>query len=295
MAWPPTQDDKPHHVSFPLATKLAPESSFPYALHPASADKPLVHAFLSEQSLEQVVADYKREIIDKLVPSLEGKPTVASSSAGAPPRSDPGTGGRAQVNPPGIPAQPPSGSGGAGPRGLPPTHPSLGAADLDPLAASPNLFRPPSLFGGGGRPGGGIVGGGPGGGGGGGMFMDPSQFPSAGDLNPSPRGFHPPGARWDPITPFQPPGGGGAGFHPNVPRAGGPFAGEPDNDEFMPPGTQGDRTDFGIRFPGQYQGGRGGGGAGRGGFGGGMGGGGGGFGVRPRPLSHSIPSQQRAR
>jgi proteasome inhibitor subunit 1 (PI31) len=216
------------------------------------------------------VREYKTEIVDKLVPSLEGKPTLEQRGS----TSDARRGERQQVNPPGIPAHPGPGDGGSqGFRGLPPTHPSIGAADLDPLAASPNAFRPPSLFGGG-QPRGGMPGG---------MMMDPSQFPShPGPMNPSPHGFHPPGARWDPITPFQPPGGGGGGFHPNIPR-GGAFGGEPDNDEFMPPGMEGGNADFGIRFPGQHRGGGQGGAGGRGGFGGG------GFGVRPRRVSLTHP------
>jgi hypothetical protein len=46
----------------------------------------------------------------------------------------------------------------------------------------------------------------------------------------------PPGARFDPVGPFgrRPSPGGIPG-----PRRGGPFSGEPDNDEFMPPGFGG--------------------------------------------------------
>ena len=50
----------------------------------------------------------------------------------------------------------------------------------------------------------------------------------------------PPGARFDPIAPVRPPFGPGGGGRPGgIGRPGGrapPRSGEPDNDEFMPPG-----------------------------------------------------------
>ncbi|KAJ1668904.1 hypothetical protein IW140_000030 [Coemansia sp. RSA 1813] len=59
----------------------------------------------------------------------------------------------------------------------------------------------------------------------------------------------PPGARFDPVTPFRPmPGGpgympgrgrGGRGRGGRGRGAGGPFGGDPDNDAFMPPGGSG--------------------------------------------------------
>lgn len=89
---------------------------------------------------------------------------------------------------------------------------------------------------------------------GGGMYVGPGH-PIFGSRNPPGQrgptgpwggdGFlppmgAPPGARFDPVGPF---GGGlgrpGPGGVPGIPRRGGPFGGEPDNDEFMPPGFGG--------------------------------------------------------
>lgn len=48
----------------------------------------------------------------------------------------------------------------------------------------------------------------------------------------------PPGARFDPVGPFGSPSRGGFGGEVPGPRRGfGPRGGEPDNDEFMPPGA----------------------------------------------------------
>lgn len=90
---------------------------------------------------------------------------------------------------------------------------------------------------------------------GGGMYVGPNhpifgqgrqpggtgpQGPWGGDGFLPPMGA-PPGARFDPVGPFGPMGGGGAGIGGFPGRGGGarpyggPFSGEPDNDEFLPP------------------------------------------------------------
>lgn len=115
----------------------------------------------------------------------------------------------------------------------------IGRSDLEPLGGR-NPFAPPPLF--------------PGGSGGDGMFLGPSQLfrdrmePRWGGDGFLPPMGAPPGARFDPVGPFEAPrsgsghrfpgllgggGGGGRGFGPG----GGGGAAGPDNDEFMPPGA----------------------------------------------------------
>ncbi|KAI9219791.1 hypothetical protein BC828DRAFT_385193 [Blastocladiella britannica] len=153
-------------------------------------------------------------------------------------------------------------------------HPSpfsIGHRDLDPLGGMPPMMPPP--FGGrgdaggygplGGFPYGGGDGGGSimgpghplfGGDGGGGSFGGPATGPWGGDQY-LPPGAVPPGARFDPIGPFVPPGGGPGGTWPHggpggpggVPAAGrgrgrgrgmpGYQSGEPDPDALQPPGS----------------------------------------------------------
>ncbi|RKP25554.1 hypothetical protein SYNPS1DRAFT_28715 [Syncephalis pseudoplumigaleata] len=126
---------------------------------------------------------------------------------------------------------------------------NIGAADLDPLAASPMAGGPGGLR----LPGRG------GGSGGGGMHVGPEHpiFRPDTDMPPDhgrgagifggpqplPRGSVPPGARFDPIGPFGPdpsapprPGRGRGGFGGGFGGGGGgPFSGDPDNDELPPP------------------------------------------------------------
>ncbi|KAJ3373130.1 hypothetical protein GGF31_001118 [Allomyces arbusculus] len=139
-------------------------------------------------------------------------------------------------------------------------HPaSVGHRDLDPLGGVPPMG--PYPFGGGAH-GRGPMGpfGGPGpmpfgpGGDGGGSIMGPGHPLFAGPSGSGggpwggdrflPPGAVPPGARFDPIGPQVPPGGGPGGFRPPFQGAGrgrgrgsaGPFSGEPDPDELPPPG-----------------------------------------------------------
>ncbi|KAL7409049.1 PI31 proteasome regulator N-terminal-domain-containing protein [Mrakia frigida] len=301
------EDDKPHNFSIPLLTSFAPSTSFPFTLPVQSSaptdtsssdeeeivdrsgnttpvnDYSLLDAYISESNLQELVDQYKKEVIVRFIPGLlkegyeEGPPPTTTSSSST----------RTQTNPPALPSsplssQPPARTfipplAGSQPPSTTSPYPNIGSSDLDPLAASPNAFHPPSLFPGSSRPPAIFP---PGaGGGGGGMYMDPSSFNRPYPVGGGGDFARPPGARFDPVGPFGPPGGGGGGFHPAGGGGGrGGFAGgDPDNDEFMPPGEGG--PDGGLRFPGQWgpMGGQGQ-GRGRGGFGGGMGGGMGGFG-----------------
>ncbi|KAH8988599.1 PI31 proteasome regulator N-terminal-domain-containing protein [Lactarius akahatsu] len=90
----------------------------------------------------------------------------------------------------------------------------IGRRDLDPLGINPlGGFGPPPLF--------------PGSGGDG-MFVGPNH-PIFGQP--------PPGARFDPVGPGLGPFPGRTGFGPRGGQPGGGNVGDPDNDEFMPPGA----------------------------------------------------------
>ena len=101
----------------------------------------------------------------------------------------------------------------------------VGSYDLDPFAGSRGFVG----TGGGGMPyGGGMI-----------VGPDHPMFNNPGSSMPGmgrgglrfPTGAVPPGARFDPVNPFDPmgPATRGRGQRP-------PFSGDPDNDEFMPPG-----------------------------------------------------------
>ena len=80
------------------------------------------------------------------------------------------------------------------------------------------------------------------------MIMDPSHplFTQPPGFNPPgsgpmifPPGSIPPGVRFDPVTPLGPrfPMGTRPPGRPGFPRGSGPWSGEPDQDEFLPPGS----------------------------------------------------------
>ncbi|KAI9594231.1 PI31 proteasome regulator N-terminal-domain-containing protein [Syncephalis fuscata] len=210
--------------------------------------------FTSERQLERLIEESMNELaIIKMAHSSEGNTGGAGSSAARENRS-------VQPPPPSYEELYPHDS--SGDNGSNFGSSSIGAADLDPLAASPMV-------------------GGPGGlrlpgtsdryyGSGGGMHVGPEHpiFRPGGDTLPDidqgqgifggpqhlPRGSVPPGARFDPIVPFGPnPSGpprpgrggsrGGAPFGQGRGRGGpgrgggslGPFSGDPDNDELPPP------------------------------------------------------------
>lgn len=204
-------------------------SFYPYdAAKPGAS--PLVHGFISSNRIADFVSQLKLKVIQKLVPGLrkdgyveETEEVAASVAPANPPQAAPPA--RPRPVPPPFAEDIPYGF-------LPPQRPynpmEIGRRDLDPFGS--DAFAPPSLF----PPHGGD-----------GMFVGPdhpifgsrrrrSDGPWGGDGYLPPMGA-PPGARFDPIgpdpnNPLRPTFGG----RPR--RDGGPNTGEPDNDEFMPPG-----------------------------------------------------------
>ncbi|KAG0172140.1 hypothetical protein DFQ30_011120 [Apophysomyces sp. BC1015] len=204
-------------------------SFFPYE---KSDEKPLVHGFISSHRLNDFIVLFKINILQKLIPGLH-KPGYEEESACVRTTTTPSQ--PSQITPPEMP----------GPSGPSPVRPpifdrpiaaddpfsgrsdpfSVGRADLDPLAGSSRMPGGGGMFVGPGHP----------------MFGDRADDPDTifGGPEPLPRHSVPPGARFDPIGPFgRVPGRGGSqnlrgrgGFG----GRGGPFSGEPDNDEFLPP------------------------------------------------------------
>ncbi|TFK76033.1 hypothetical protein BDN72DRAFT_786314 [Pluteus cervinus] len=221
-------------ASLDIATNDFTSSSFfPHDLGAEDA-APLVHGFISSNRVTDFVSQLKLVVIQKLVPGLrkegyqEETSEAASNSSGqpvAPVQQPPPARPQAQ-QPPLPPIDDPLRD-----LRIPSRNPlEIGRRDLDPFPQNP--FNPPSLF--------------PHGDG---MFVGPDH-PIFGDRRgPAPRGpwggdgflppmGAPPGARFDPIGPgpvFPPRGGRGLGG----PGRGGNarFGGDPDNDEFMPPGS----------------------------------------------------------
>ncbi|KZO98005.1 hypothetical protein CALVIDRAFT_535602 [Calocera viscosa TUFC12733] len=213
--------------------------------------QPLVHGFISSNRVADFASLVKVGLVAKLAPGLEKEGLETTSEQQQPPPQ----GG------PSRPRQPPA-QGPEQPYALPPRQPyagsrnplSIGADDLLPPGFPPsNPFSPPRLF----DPNSG------------GMFVGP-QHPIFGDRGVGgvgelpgrgrrwggdgwlPEGAVPPGARFDPIGPGPLPGprfpGGGNPI--GGPRFGGGgrmppgFGGEPDNDEFLPPGMEGEGEDM---------------------------------------------------
>lgn len=187
----------------------------------------MINGFISSNRVADFISQLKLKIIQKLVPGLrkEGYSEEAermSAHIGRPaPGPEPATNPPARPRPamPPVPDDIPY-----GPRShIPPDNPlEIGRRDLDPFGT----FAPPPLF----PPHGGD-----------GMFVGPDhpifgsrnegwngrRGPWGGDAFLPPLGA-PPGARFDPIMPFNP------RFGSRPPRR---HTGEPDNDEFMPPGV----------------------------------------------------------
>lgn len=224
-------------TSFDVATDDFSSLSF-YPYDAGSSDaQPLIHGFISSNRVVDFMSQFKLKILQKIMPGLrkEGyaEDTTETTGSGArrPPDAEPGpsAGPQPQAPPQAPPRNP------FQPQPLFPDNPlEIGRRDLDPFA--PNPFSPPSLF--------------PPGSSGDGMFVGPDhpifgarrggvlpRGPWGGDGFLPPMGA-PPGARFDPIGPIPfpfprrggPPGSRGRG-------RGGPLSGEPDNDEFMPPGV----------------------------------------------------------
>lgn len=176
----------------------------------------------------------KLKILQKIIPGLrkEGYTEDNSESTASSARPPPEAGPSAEPRPRAPPQAPPRNP--FHPQPMFPDNPlEIGRRDLDPFATDP--FSPPSLF--------------PPSRNGGGMYVGPDhpifgaprgsipRGPWGGDGYLPPMGA-PPGARFDPIGPELYPRRGGPPRFPGRGRGGGgPASGEPDNDEFMPPGA----------------------------------------------------------
>ncbi|KAH7924030.1 hypothetical protein BV22DRAFT_1130140 [Leucogyrophana mollusca] len=203
-----------------------------------SGSTPLVHGFISSYRVTDFISQLKQNIIQKLVSGLQKDGYTeeygdSSTNAGG---SNPS---HANNPPPARPRPEASPHSPADypyrlPSHIPPANPlEIGRRDLEPFSANP--FAPPPLF--------------PAHGGDG-MFVGPdhpifgirgsraneTRGPWGGDGFLPPMGA-PPGARFDPVGPGLGPFAPGFG---QGPRGGPPrraFGGDPDNDEFMPPGA----------------------------------------------------------
>ncbi|KAF7332127.1 hypothetical protein MKEN_00093700 [Mycena kentingensis (nom. inval.)] len=204
-------------------------SFFPHRL--SNTDVPLVNGFISSNRVSDLMSQLKLKIIQKLIPGLrkdgytesEVQASTVPASSSTQPHTQP-QGPRFQP-PPVFPEDPFQLPTRAGPR-----NPlEIGRRDLDPFPANP--FSPSPLF--------------PDNGGDG-MLVGPGHplfsarrgggtGPWGGDGFLPPMGA-PPGARFDPVGPALP-RGGAFGTGGRAPRRG---FGEPDNDEFPPPGNYDD-------------------------------------------------------
>ncbi|EJD01182.1 uncharacterized protein FOMMEDRAFT_125897 [Fomitiporia mediterranea MF3/22] len=243
-----SETDKTASLDIPTDDFVSP-SFFPYDAGTQDA-APLVHGFISSNRVADFVARFKLAIVQKLIPGLrkegytedDDASTNSTSNTREQPSSEPAA--RPGPSRPFAPLNEPYRPSGLESH-IPPQNPlQIGRSDLDPLPLQiqPNPFAPPPLF----PPNRGD-----------GMYVGPDHpifdGPRRGMGSPPNRGpwggdgFLPPmsvpqGARFDPILPgpMGPGGnplgrrGGGSG------RRGGPGSGqrsgEPDNDEFMPPG-----------------------------------------------------------
>ncbi|KAG8679713.1 hypothetical protein FRC09_018776, partial [Ceratobasidium sp. 395] len=228
------EDDKTKSFEINVQDYLS-TSFFPHDAK--STDRPLVHGYISSSRVTDLVVLFKTSIIQPLIPGLQKagyqESTATSTSTAA---AGPTSAGRAPSNPLRDPSPPPRLDRPFGhpyASHIPPDNPlQIGRSDLDPLGGRGNPFAPPPLFG-------------PAAGGDGmfvgpdhPMFNDPLRRGGRGGMGPTgpwggdgylpPMGA-PPGARFDPIGPG-PLSGRAPGRRP-------PYtSGNPDNDEFMPPG-----------------------------------------------------------
>ncbi|KAL0949685.1 hypothetical protein HGRIS_009722 [Hohenbuehelia grisea] len=206
-------------------------SFYPHEIAAENAE-PLVHGFISSSRITDLIGQFKLKIIQRLVPGLRKEGYTEETSEGASSGARPNQ----PNNPEPQPARPHPDAPPRAPeihpyQHLPPDNPlEIGRRDLDPFPRNP--FSPPPLF--------------PRGGGDG-MFVGPSHPMFGGQRGPSgirgpwggdgylpPMGA-PPGARFDPVGPGIGPFPGGG----NPLGGRGPLRrGDPDNDEFMPPGAR---------------------------------------------------------
>jgi len=226
------ESDKASSLDIPTGD-FTSSSFFPHDLSAPNA-QPLIHGFISSNRITDLMSQFQLRIIQKLIPGLqkqgytEASPAASSSSQALPGRPNNPQPARPQ------PVSPPSAPDHSDPYGIPTRNPlEIGRSDLSPFPRNP--FTPPSLF--------------PDNDGDG-MYVGPNHpiFNGQGGLRPPgnrgpfggdgflpPMGA-PPGARFDPIVPG--PFGGLPRRGPRGPGGGfGPGTGEPDSDEFMPPGA----------------------------------------------------------
>lgn len=195
-----------------------------------------MHCYISSNRVADFVSQFKLKIIQKLVPGL--RKDGYSEDVDVETTSSTSTNNN-NYQPPAVPRVPPTipryNPDDEFPLRIPRNPLEIGRRDLDPVPGG--SFQPPPLF--------------PSSGGDG-MFVGPNhpifggrgsqgipgnRGPWGGDGYLPPMGA-PPGARFDPVGP----GFGGPGIGPfpgNLgPRRGNlPGQGDPDNDEFMPPGA----------------------------------------------------------
>lgn len=203
-------------------------SFFPADLSASDAG-PLVHAFISSNRISDFMSQFQLMIVQKLVPGLrkDGYTEQAETESTRPGPSQPQPARPQPVPPPQAPDH-------DDPLRMPPRNPlEIGRRDRDPFPRNP--FAPPSLFPGSEDDG---------------MFVGPNhpifnpglggqgrRGPWGGDGFLPPMGA-PPGARFDPvgpgIGPF--PGGPIPGRGPGRGMPGGGNMGDPDFDDFPPPG-----------------------------------------------------------
>ncbi|KAF7729868.1 hypothetical protein EC973_003602 [Apophysomyces ossiformis] len=214
-------------------------SFFPYE---QSAEKPLVHGFISTERFNDFILLFKINILQKLIPGLY-KPGYQEEPSGV--RTTSTSNEPSQGTSPEVPRRPeaPSTRPPIFDEPFAPEDPfsrrynplSVGWTDLDPLSGQSHMPGGDGMYVGPEHP----------------MFGEGDTDPSSiyGGPEPIPRQSVPPGARFDPIGPFgRIPGRGGhnvrgrGGFGGRGGRGGpgsqgGFFSGEPDNDEFLPPGN----------------------------------------------------------
>ena len=195
-------------------------SFFPHDFNETS--QPLVHGFISSSRVADLTSQIRLKIIQNLVPGLrkDGYTEDATTNTDAGPS-------QLQAPPPARPQPQHPQDFYHTPSQFPPRNPlEIGRSDLDPIPMNP--FTPPNIFPQSGN----------------GMFVGPDHpifggrrrepiGPWGGDGYLPPMGA-PPGARFDPVGP-NPLGGRGPRRGPL--SGGGHFSGDPDNDEFMPPGA----------------------------------------------------------
>lgn len=247
---PLLQTDADASFEFSTATHVSP-SYFPSPI----GSQPLIHAFVSAERLEEFVTEYLNKIVKVLTPDIsldspqsnqrslyrphlfilasptDPVPSVADDHRRDGPETPPVNASRPTFpSPPASRLREP-----AGPFQAVQNPYEVGRQDLDPI---PNPFAPAPLFGPI-QPGGGMYVG-PDhpmfAGRGGGQRRRDQAGPWGGDGYLPSLGA-PPGARFDPVGPFGRGGFPGTGRGRGGPP--GPFGGDPDNDEFFPPGPGG--------------------------------------------------------